>query len=234
MSTFQRVTRLQAVEAVVEQLRSHIIEGRFERGDRLPSELALAEQLGVSRNTVREALRSLEAQGWVQRSKTGTQVLTRDSDLLEQSLISVAQLQQLSVAELFEVRRSLECEQAALAAQRATAEERQEILRLVTAMESPGLTDEAFVAQNLCFHAAIAKASHNRLFEVLFAALRALVAMVQQAGALRPEMKGVALAEHRRIAEAIMAGDVTRVREAMSRHLDHVESGLDMGFSFTQ
>lgn len=226
MDDLVQVKRELVADAVAEQIKMRIVHGKLRKGDRLPPELELAERLGVSRNAVREALRTLEGQGWVVRSKKGTEVLETESDLLLRPLANVVLMQNLPVQELFEVRRVLEGEMAALAAERATPEELAQIESTAGQMADPDLSDEAYIEVNVSFHLAVARAGHNRMLLAILEGVQHLLVQTQRAGAPVQEMRAAAIAAHQAIATAIIARDATAARAAMQLHLRDIEQAL--------
>lgn len=233
MNSLEPVSRVQVVDTVVSQIKDRIVGGQLLPGNRLPPEIELSDRLGVSRNTVREALRILEAQGWISRSRRGTEVLTRAGDLLRQSIVHVAQLSRVTVHELFEVRLMLEGELSALAAIRATNEEAATILAL-TQIETVEMSEAEFIDWNLSFHLAIASASHNRLLAALLQAVRDLTVSVQHAGALEAPIRHEAVEAHVRIGRAIADRQPDQARQAMSHHLCEIEAALDPDYELNE
>lgn len=233
MNGLEPVSRVQVVDTVVSQIKDRIVNGTLLPGNRLPPEIELSDRLGVSRNTVREALRILEAQGWISRSRRGTEVLTGAGNLLRQSIVQVAQLSRVTVHELFEVRLMLEGELTALAAMRATSEEAATILAL-THLESVAMSEAEFIDWNLSFHMAIASASHNRLLAALLDAVRDLTVSVQHAGALEAPVRHEAVYAHVRIAQAIADRNAEAARQAMNDHLREIEAALDPDYALNE
>jgi GntR family transcriptional repressor for pyruvate dehydrogenase complex len=217
------IARVQMVDAVVEQIRSQIVGGKLGRGKRVPPEIELAELLGVSRNTVREAMRILEAEGWVQRSKRGTTVVPEEANLLAQPLANLTRLEGIDAHQMFEVRIVIESEMAALAAVRATEADRE---RIRLALEQLDRDGDAFLAANFDFHRAIAVASGNLILMAILDAIKELLLTVRFAGPIDRETRQASNAGHRAIAQAILAGDAARAREVMHGHLTTIEGSI--------
>jgi DNA-binding FadR family transcriptional regulator len=139
--------------AVQDTLRSYIIDNRMQPGDRLPSETALANRLGVSRNVVREAIKALEAQGMVE-VRVGLGVFVKAADL-DDFLTNFAYgllFDGRSVVELYEIRRRLELSYAREAVRKLTDENLAEMERLFGEMESQFQSDKDFILQDLALH----------------------------------------------------------------------------------
>ena len=157
-------------ESVAEKLESLILNGELKPGEKLPSEHELARQFGVSRNVVREGLRGLIEQGLVTvRPGDGVYVQTPDQSVVVDAFLRYMQLNRAEnwVDELYEVRRLLEPEIAALAAQRATPED---ISALEDALERMRINQDdpqEWAQAEWDFHSALARASHNSLLLIL-------------------------------------------------------------------
>ncbi len=214
-------------DQIAEQLRQLINSGEYKAGDRIPSERDLATRLGVGRPAVREALRELKAQGLlvVGRGAQGTTVANLPSPSFTAPLSALLGAGAERMAELMEIRSAVEIEAAGLAARRATIED---LHRLSILAAGPGklLSSEDDVA----FHAAIAQATHNPLFERVIGEPVALLHDHMEAilSAYYAEPGGgIALhQQHEAVRRAIRAGDEQKARAAMRQHLDYVARGL--------
>ena len=214
-------------DQVAEQLRQLIGSGEYKPGDRIPSERDLATKLGVGRPAVREALRELKAQGLlvVGRGAQGTNVAKLPAPSFAGPMGPLLGSGTDRMAELMEIRSAVEIEAAGLAARRATMEDLQ---RLSVLAASPGKLLSA--DDDGAFHAAIAQATHNLLFERV---IREPVDLLHDhmAGILNAYYSepggGIALhQQHEAIRRAIRAGDEQKARGAMRQHLDYVSRGL--------
>ena len=225
--TLERLPSLGIKERVAGQLRSLIEAGSLHAGERLPSERELAEQLGVSRSTVREAVQFLGALGLVEiRHGSGTFVRA-DGDLPSEWL-QWTKRHQVEVHELLEVRRGLEAVAAELAAERKhELEAMQEALAdMEAALDGPDVP--GLVEADLSFHTALAAASGNTALHHLAESLGR--ELLRERGAIwnepgRPERS---LREHRRIYDAVRAGDTLGARTALVDHLHSVEQDVDV------
>jgi len=214
-------------DQVVAQLRELIETGDFKPGDRIPAERDLALRLGVGRPAVREALRELKAQGLLVsgRGAQGTTVASLPTPQFGAPLSSLLGPGAERIIELMEVRSAVEIEAAGLAARRATLEDLRHLSDRLTA---PGemITPEADVS----FHAAIAEATHNPLFERVIQEPVELLHDHMEAvlAAFYAEPGGTAALQqqHDAIRRAIRSGNEQKAREAMRQHLDYVARGL--------
>lgn len=146
-------------QSVAAEILSLIESGEFPPGSRLPGERDLAERLGVSRVTIREAEIALEAQGWI-AIKTGSGVYVRP-----RPANSLGALPDITAFDLTAARAVIEAEAAALAAVRITDAEVEELEQLVRAMSDPGATDQEANESDRRFHLTIAKATGNPVVE---------------------------------------------------------------------
>jgi GntR family transcriptional regulator, transcriptional repressor for pyruvate dehydrogenase complex len=215
-------------DQVAEQLRQLINSGEYKAGGRIPSERELASQLGVGRPAVREALRELKAQGLlvVGRGAQGTNVANVPKPSFTGPMSPLLGSGAERMAELMEIRSAVEIEAAGLAARRATMEDQHRL----TALAAPGPGKLLSADDDVAFHAAIAQATHNPLFERV---IREPVDMLhdQMAAILSAYYAepggGVALQQqHDAVRRAIRAGDEQKARQAMRQHLDYVSRGL--------
>lgn len=229
---FKPIKPKKIYEEIVSQLQRMIIEGKYNPGDKLPSEREMAEVLNVSRPSVREAITALAAMGILEvRPGEGTFVAhTSDRETI-QSLSMILAVERNSLAELMEVRRILECEAAAMAAQRATEADIALMEDLLNGMKDTAQRREQGVEFDLQFHFAVAQATHNRVLHRLVNTLDEM--MHQTFISNRQEMyssPGVAkriISEHEAILEGIKSRQPKTARNGMSSHLSHVQKGLE-------
>ena len=214
-------------DQVAEQLRRLITSGEYKPGDRIPAERELAIRLGVGRPAVREALRELKAQGLLVagRGAQGTTVASLHSPSFAPSLTHALGQGAERIIELMEVRSAVEIEAAGLAARRATLEDLHRLSILVT-----NATDMLTPDEDVAFHAAIAEATHNPLFERVIqepvGLLHDHMAAILDAYYKDPGGAVALQQQHDAIRQAIRSGDETKARHAMRHHLDHVARGL--------
>ena len=218
-STFP-LARLSAAEAVFNAIRGDIQSGELAVGAKLSSEAALASQYGVSRSVIREALRSCTALGLtVTKTGRGTFVV---ADHVTNDLI----LGQFSARDLTEARPHIEVPAAGLAAERRTAEDL-EVLRGMMASMAAETDPEAWVALDSAFHAAIARASGNKVFESVVADIRDALAHQSETLNMVADRQHASDVEHRLILDAIEAGSAADAGAAMAGHLRAVGEALD-------
>ena len=213
----------------IESIRELIVSGEWGPGTRLPREADLAKQLGLSRNSLREAVRALSLARVLEvRQGDGTYVSSLEpGELLEPTLSATHLLRGRTVLELFEVRRMLEPEAAAMAALRADDEVIGALGDELDRMIAAGDRAEDLVQADADFHDVIARAPGNG---VLRALLRSLSTSTVRArlwhGIADRGALDLARDEHARIYKAIAAGDADLARAATLLHIVTNETWL--------
>jgi GntR family transcriptional repressor for pyruvate dehydrogenase complex len=215
----QPVERFSAAEAVFKDLLAQIQEGRLAVGEKLPSEAALAQGYGVSRSVIREALRSCAALGLtVSRTGKGTFVVS-------QRVAEDLALGAYSARDLHEARPHIEVPAAGLAARRRTEEDVRFLQDVVAAMAAED-DPQAWVELDTGFHSAVARISHNRVFEKVIADIReALFHQSETLNVVAARQKR-SDEEHLRIFHAIRDGAADEAEAAMQDHLAAVRGAL--------
>jgi|UniRef100_A0A7C3DR06 GntR family transcriptional repressor for pyruvate dehydrogenase complex len=210
-------------EKLAKDLEQLLQDGVWRPGDQLPGERDLASRFGVSRSSVREALRILELHGWVEiRQGDGTRVAS-PSESFGRRLRSRLH-QEDFIVELFEVRRILEPAVAALAAERSHPQGVARLEELLAQQQAAKGDLYRFVELDMFFHKTLADMSRNAVLSEIVSLLEVelrQIRLVSTAKRYRPE---VTLSEHLRILEAIRASDPEAARQAMLAHLSTVEN----------
>lgn len=218
------VRRRRLYEDIVQQLHALISQGVLQHGNRLPAERLLAEQFGVSRSSVREAIRSLELQGLVVSKRgAGTFINTENLESVVALLASTLSSGSESLKDIFEVRHLLEPQIAAVAAQRA---DDQDMRRLDEILEEQGQQIEGGltgVDADTAFHFALASATHNSALVKVVSAVEDILRISRDQSLQEPGRPQRSLSSHRHILEKIQARDSEGAREAMEYHLTSVE-----------
>ena len=220
---FETVRRNKVYEEVARQIERLILK-KLQPGDKLPSERELAETLGVSRSSIRDAIRSLELMGMVEpRQGAGTIVREISSDSLANPLVNVLKRKEELVSELLDFRKMLEPPLAARAAARVSADEISEMEEILQRQQEKQSLGEAAVAEDAEFHYSIALASGNsvvlKVLDILMDLLRGTRERSLQVEG-RPQRS---LAGHRRILAALKRHDAEAAKAAMRRHIEDVE-----------
>ncbi|UQN28905.1 FadR/GntR family transcriptional regulator [Brachybacterium kimchii] len=222
------VHRSRAYELVVERIEEQITSGALHVGDTLPAERDLAERLQVSRAAVREAIRTLEAQGAVRsavgsRPVAGTQVVAETSDALTRLLRLHVALSSFPMADVLEARVMLERSSASLAAGNASAQDLSGLREILRDMDEPGIDRAQFNELDTAFHVALAEAGHNRLVTDMTIAIRESMRLpiLQAFGTLEDSDALIARlrAEHHGILDAIEEGSAQLASERIEAHI---------------
>lgn len=222
------VARARAHELVLDQVEEQILAGTLRVGDRLPGERDLAARLHVSRAAVREAIRTLEAQGVVRSGvgsgpDAGTVVAAVPSEALTRLLRLHVALANFPWEDVVEARVMLERSSAALAAAHATPDDLAGLGRALEAMEAE--QDRAtYNRLDTAFHIAIAEAGGNRLFGDLTIAIRESMSRpilrdLERLGEGWGEVRTQLCREHRALHDAIAAGDGTASADLVEQHI---------------
>lgn len=212
------------VDQAVSRVRDHIRQNNFKAGDELPGERAFADQLGVSRAVMREAFSTLAA---LKQIDVGNgrrpRVAAIDGSVLSALLDHAVVTAQVSVAEIWEMRRAIELRAAELAAIRRNDTEALAIIGHAEAMAAASGDLGELTRHDIAFHQAIAKASGNVLFYNVTRSFEALMrAAVPAAWHARtaPGQRIMVLGQHRALAQAIADRDSASAVAAMNTHFD--------------
>jgi GntR family transcriptional repressor for pyruvate dehydrogenase complex len=211
-------------EQIARQIEDRIIDGDLDYGDRLPSELELADQFGVSRTAVREAIKALRAKGLVEvLPGRGTFITDGASQVLRTSFGQILRISnQGRLDNLIEIREILEPKIAAMAAERADEEDIEAMKASISAMDNSTEDAEAFIEADLAFHLALANATKNSLIPLL---IDPIVGMLQeQRVRIFQTDKGPERGQfhHKRILQCITQHDTQAAHDAMTAHLEQV------------
>ena len=216
------IERVSVIDQVVEELKAAVVSGTYEVGEKLPTEHALCEQLGVSRPTVREALRVLQAIGLVELRPGRGAFVARTSELDQASIASWFADNTPKLGELMEVRQAVEPLAVRLAARRRTARDLKRLRALHEQFEA------AVAAQNASelalldeeFHTAIVEAARNTLLAKIHRLVVTELRSYRGRAFAVPENAAHALEPHRQVLEAIEAQDPNEAMTHMTEHLD--------------
>lgn len=212
-----------------------LIFDEFEVGSALPAESELARRLHVSRLTVREAIRSLQARGLVRIRKGRRPVVTSpDSSNMGDLFGTLVRRNPGSVFELLEVRRGLEVQISSVAADRAGTGDIAALELAVDAMRHAE-TAEQYHDADLRFHQLLARCCGNRMLALMIDALAESLrtSMIASYRGHRDlgDASTDAVEEHQAILDRVRQGDATRAAAAMREHLRHTERDLRAGFT---
>jgi GntR family transcriptional repressor for pyruvate dehydrogenase complex len=211
-------------EIIVEQIRELMRQGQLKPGDRLPPERDLCERFGVSRVTVREALRMLESSGLVQirvGARGGAFVTAPSSDRVGEGLTDMLTLSAISAADVTEIRLILEMGIVPLVCERATEQDIADLEEICERSEAALRSEEYSMEYSLEFHTRVARATHNPAVVMLVESFRGPIHMsLEQAREVAPEMGGLGTREHERFIEAVRRRDPDAATQIMREHLE--------------
>ena len=222
---FAPIERRKVYEQVSERLSAQI-GTTLQPGDALPSERELAERYGVGRSSVREALRMLESRGLIESRGSGTFVIAQWRNPFQQPLSLVVAGEDVDRTQLFEVRRMLEAEAAALAAKRRSLGDLELMHEATDEMEAAIDSSQAYVAADIRYHLVIAEATGNRLLLHLMQAIRERLTETFGTVFQFPGGPARSVEQHRLITQAIAAEDAEQARRLMTEHILRVEQEL--------
>ena len=215
-----------AADVLANLLREKILRGELREGADLPPERELGTQAGLSRASVREALRILEGEGLVTTRvgrNGGSTVARPNGELIERSVRIFIRGMGIRLEAVLEARSAIEPSSARFAAMHRTEEDLAEIekcqLRVEHASQIGDL--DAYVQANLDWHVQVVRASHNELLIAFIAAAsQSVYAATDLDGFNSSEVRMAVIRAHRRVAEAIRAGDGDAAERRMARHVD--------------
>lgn len=234
--TSQDISGESLVSNTIGVITQHIRLNELGPGDRLPSETNLAKELSVSRTVVREAFKSLAAMRLINLS-AGKRATVAHLDhgamslMIEHGVVT----EQISVQQIYDVRRAIETRTVTLASLRRTEAEAQTILyhaaQMRTQVENPDLVME----HDLAFHLEIAKASRNPIFSMIVGAFQGVSRQSWSVGwrsRTEPSQRLAMAQTHVDIADAIATGDPQKANALMTTHFnDSIKALLDAGMS---
>ena len=231
--SYQPVTRRKVYELIAEQLTAQIGSRELQPGDVLPPERELTQLYRAGRSSVREALRMLESRGLIRPGGNGSFAVADFRSPLNHSVRLLLTLDEATMHDIYEVRRILECEAAALAAVRRADTDLARMAAAIAEMEA-GLetpSSDRYIDADLRFHLAVAEATGNRLLLHNMHALRDVIRRALMSIFQIPSSPRSSLEHHRVIRDAIGDHDAERARNAMRTHLEQVETDVHEVFA---
>ena len=220
------ITRKRISDQVFDQLRKLILSNELKPGDKVMTERELADVLGVSRNSVREAINKLVIMGFLeQRQGQGTFVCSVE-DAVKIPLGTVMEAQEASLVDVLEMRMGIECNAAAMAAKRATTADLEAMAAAIKDMAADTKTGGLGTGGDLAFHMAIAAATKNpiqiyimkNVVDFLHIGIRENLLHLYE----DPANVSTILKQHEAIYQAIRSGSSNDAFQAMRVHIDFV------------
>ena len=223
-SMFSRVNAGRVSGLIVDQVRLLIRDRHLQAGDRLPSERELGERFGVSRVTVREALRGLEANGLVTirvGARGGAFVTAPTSEHVGEGISDLLTLSVLTPVQVTEARQVLELGIVALVCERADEQDITDLLEICDRADAALASSQNYpVSLSAEFHTRVARATHNPAIEMFAQSFRGpLLTSLLRAQEEDPLLGVKGASEHREFVTAVQARDVTAAHDIMGQHL---------------
>ncbi len=212
---------------VAARIRAMLASGELAPGDRLPAERRLAEVFGVSRNSVREAIRVLTNQGLIiSKVGSGTYVADVQGEEFAAALAGVVTLERKRLADIFQVRLLLEPQIAGLAATHRSAEDMAVLEATLQAQREAVAAGRDGHAEDHAFHARLAAMSGNTIVERLTSNLADILRETRSEGLQPMERRTASVRAHELILQALHEGDAAMAEEAMRDHLESIRGLL--------
>ncbi|WP_345814974.1 FadR/GntR family transcriptional regulator [Paraburkholderia sp. PREW-6R] len=227
---FEKIPTRALSDTVAQQLLEQIDKGTFARGGKLPTEAVLAQQFGVSRTVIREAISRLKNEGVVE-PRQGSGVFVGGLGTLRPLRIDSAEAAEAgSVLQILALRRAIEAEVASEAALRRSEADMASIDAALARIDAAVLEGDDGVAEDVAFHRAIAVATGNPYFlkTLIFLNqyLEAGTVITRRNEALREDFSRQVRDEHAEIVAAIRAGDAAAARTAATSHMNNAARRL--------
>lgn len=230
---FSPIKDKKVYEQIIDQIKELIYDGQLTKGDKLPSERTLREQLKVSRASIREAFSALEMIGLIEsRHGEGTFVRDNTDNSLLKPLSLLFMLEDNMEKELVELRKMIEISGARFAAWRANQEDIEEMGKYVRMLEENYRDPEVYKMADREFHYILARSTGNALVYKLLNSISEVMNIYlskMTERIVKDENKtAILVRQHRAIYEAIRNGDEQKAQQAMEEHLSWAEDLLDL------
>ena len=217
------IKKTRVAEEVADRIRILILNGTFAPGQPLPSERVLTEQFGVSRGSIRDALRMLETIGLIETQHgRGTFPRELTVDRLVAPLASMMAFQSDLQDELMDVRRMFEPAVARVAANRATEKDFGDLQRILDAQRLKLKKGHSAIVEDTEFHAALARATGNRVVVSLMATLNDLLVESRTQSLKQKGRPAKSIEGHEAVVAALRRRDPDAAAQAMSQHIDQI------------
>ena len=220
-----KVTKSRLSDKVTEVLYDQIRSGKLKAGDKLPSELELSEQLGVSRPSVREALNRLMGLGLIVRG-TYTCSVAESSDLAVRSAFVPMLLNDWETRDLFEARRLVECNLVRLAVIKASPEDIAELRRVNEKMKRPNLSEQEYWDFDIEFHTTLASMSANTVMITVYDMISTMYHRYEGKVKKLYDVQMTTYSNHKALIEAIEEKDVEKACGIVNRSMSISEEAI--------
>ncbi|GFI62259.1 HTH-type transcriptional regulator LutR [Clostridiales bacterium] len=221
------VTKNKAYEKVVNFVNENIANGELKIGDKLPTERELSEMLELSRNSVREALRTMDNMGLISCKQGSGNYLTGNlQKIIEESMYMMSMLKQINDNDICQLRRGIDILAMRLAIKNYTDDKKERIEELLEKISITRETEAAFIDKEI--HMLISEYSNNKLIELINASLSiTLEKFIFKSRRLVIENDGDVLTEyHKQMLESLIEQDVEKGIDAINNHYDAMDKYL--------
>ena len=228
MDNLNEVKKIPLIEQSIEILKAYIMEGNLKNGDFLPPEMELCKRLGIGRSTLREAIKTLELQGFIRKKQGVGMMVVNESDIAALDMVQLMLKRNGStMEELMDVRYLIELRTAKLAAMKASPENIKEIEDHVRVMNDNITTEKEYLEADIGFHLAIAKAAQNSLYQFILNTIRPLIEEMIQATLKNFHRPEQSMKYHEKIFEAIKKKNPEEADVAIKEHLKATQNMLN-------
>ena len=218
---------------IARQIRQAIVDGRLRADDRLPGEEELAKRYGVSRPTIREALKRLAAQNLIRSRRGpagGTFVKRPSQQELREALVTTAMLGvglgEFDLSDVAQARRELELVCCRLAAKSPDPTQLAIMAEELQSQAQGDLSDEAFCASDVRFHRALVDAGNNRILQLLMVTVIEALQPAMNMAVFQFRQRAVVVDQHRRLLAALKAGDADSACAVLAEQMDYLAEGF--------
>ena len=222
MVNYDHINRKHLYDEVATEIEKMVLNETLKVGDKLPPEKNLAENFGVSRNILREALKTLKERGLIEvKTGDGVYIAKPSTDVFRDIVNRLIVLGDISMMDLFEFRLAIEVKACGLAAENISEEEIKKLQGIIDLMRMEIDDLEKWAEAELQFHLSIAQASRNKLFYSFISPISNLLFDLFIKGRQNPDAKIEGLEGHVSIVKSLKTKDKKIAEEAMKKHLEH-------------
>lgn len=229
-------TRKSICDSIVDSIITKIRNKELKPGDKLPNEVAMAEEYGVSRISLREAIKTLSAKGLIiTKHGEGSFINEYNSEMLAETLNNISLLNDTSILEMLQLRKVMETEAAKLCALNATQEElalicyykdeREKYCALPKDEQNDEVNYKKYEMDN-AFHLAIAEGAHNDIFTKFIETIQRTIMVHQQLASTQSDQINNSTYFHKEIVNALLSRDSQRASELMYEHIANIEKNF--------
>ncbi|MFR8548720.1 MAG: FadR/GntR family transcriptional regulator [Lachnospiraceae bacterium] len=222
------LSRANLYEQIADTLESWILANGYTEDGKLPSEQALADEFGVSRNVIREALKLLKERGLVEsRNGTGSYITKPAAENLSDVISRMVAMDHIDYLAIYEIRSILETAACQKAAQIATQEQLAQMQELLEKLKDRSISVEERREMDFAFHIAIAQATDNPLLVILVQAMKNIFIEMIEKGIFISGGIDDAIKRHNSIMQALMQHDAAAAEQAMREHLEFSRKNVE-------